>query len=188
VDNTFPVELLSFDARLINKKVDVSWSTASEINCDYFVVQRSGDGKIYEDIAQLKGAGNSTQANYYSTADYSPLVGINYYRLCQVDFDGTRTNYLPKVVKVNGRNSVVVYPSPAKSQDISILFTGEKPINAVLEVRDLSGKLMTSNEHLALVNGFNKLDLGDRVFSAGTYFFSVIINDEVYHQKVILEN
>lgn len=89
-ENPLPVELLYFDGRLNkNKKVDLTWATASEINNDYFNIERSQDGKNWETIDRVEGAGNSNQKLNYQTKDSNPYEGVSYYRLKQTDFDGS---------------------------------------------------------------------------------------------------
>lgn len=84
-----PIELLHFDAHLTDEgTVMIDWATAIEINNDYFTIERSSDGKTFEGIQEIKGAGNSTVTKNYQTEDLSPLTGISYYRLKQTDTDG----------------------------------------------------------------------------------------------------
>lgn len=89
---TLPVQLIYFDVREDEDGVYVSWSTASEINNDYFEVQQSNDGITWKTISKVEGAGNSTNVLYYSIVD-SDINGyeVKYYRLKQVDFDGTES-------------------------------------------------------------------------------------------------
>lgn len=113
-----PIELLSFQAQLINKSVRLDWKTASEINNDYFNVERSVDLLDWEIVSQVYGAGNSSEELSYSTYDNHPIKGVSYYRLKQVDFDGQFTysmiraiNY--KKVPVSKKESeVLIYPNP----------------------------------------------------------------------------
>ena len=70
----------------------LKWETASEINNDYFIIERSRSAEGFESIGKVPGANNSEQIRYYSFTDHKPWEGINYYRLTQVDFDGERTS------------------------------------------------------------------------------------------------
>lgn len=87
-NTTLPIELLFFNATLSNEHVDLNWSTASELNNDYFTIERSNDGVNWEKINETNGAGTTTQRTNYSAIDERPLQGISYYRLKQTDFDG----------------------------------------------------------------------------------------------------
>ncbi|QIL76038.1 T9SS type A sorting domain-containing protein [Hymenobacter sp. HDW8] len=71
--------------------VNLKWSTATEVNNDHFLLERSANGITFEKIAQVAGAGNSTMLRNYVYTDASPLATSTYYRLRQVDYDGTST-------------------------------------------------------------------------------------------------
>ncbi len=84
-----PVSLVTFTAQQKGTGVSLNWSTSQEINNSYFEVQRSADGNTnWETIANVTGAGNSQVVRNYSAFDASPLSGVNFYRLKQVDIDG----------------------------------------------------------------------------------------------------
>ncbi|UOQ71658.1 T9SS type A sorting domain-containing protein [Hymenobacter cellulosilyticus] len=104
-----PVELVSFNAARQAGAVQLQWTTASEKNNDRFEVQRSDNGQQYTTISTVRGAGTSTNATSYSFRDAEPLSGVSYYRLRQVDQDGT-SSYSP--VRVVGAVLAVAYPSP----------------------------------------------------------------------------
>jgi hypothetical protein len=86
---TLPVELLHFTAKTDDTSITFKWATGSEVNNDYFSIQESMDGVNYKDIEYLAGAGNSSTMIEYTVTTHT-LNGI-YYRLMQVDFDGTTT-------------------------------------------------------------------------------------------------
>jgi hypothetical protein len=101
--STLPIELLSFEVEKENDQVNVAWVTGSEINNDYFEVYASADGIVWESIAVVNGAGNSFIVNKYSTID-NDIKGytVKYYKLKQVDFDGTTSFSKMKVVDFSG--------------------------------------------------------------------------------------
>ena len=82
------------------KDVEVKWTTESEINNDYFTLERSSDSYHYSELAIVDGAGNSTSTNNYTFNDQQALRGISYYRLKQTDFDGN-FEYFPVAVVQN---------------------------------------------------------------------------------------
>lgn len=85
---SLPIDLLSFDSEVKNDRVNLLWSTASEVNNDYFNIERSDNGKDWRTISETDGAGNSSQMMNYQIFDNSPISGKAYYRLKQTDFDG----------------------------------------------------------------------------------------------------
>lgn len=87
-DILLPVEFLFVNGICHNEFVEILWTTASEINNEYFTLQRSDDGRHFIDLTTVLGAGNSSIANDYLWIDDEPLNGTAYYRIKQTDFDG----------------------------------------------------------------------------------------------------
>ncbi len=112
-----PIDLLSFNASLWkNSFVKINWSTASENNNNYFLIERSNNLTNWEKVREVKGAENSSIVLNYSTVDKNPYHGLTYYRLKQVDFDG---NYsFSEIKSVNNINEILVniYPNPTNNQ------------------------------------------------------------------------
>jgi hypothetical protein len=92
-----PVVLTTFDATRNATTVVCKWTTASEQNSDYFVVERSADGQTYEALGKVASGGTSIQARNYTYLDAKPLPGTSYYRLRLIDKDGTES-FSPIVV------------------------------------------------------------------------------------------
>lgn len=99
--STLPIELISFDGHLYNGDVVLEWQTATEHNNDYFIIERSYDGEIWNKIKEVDAAGNSTITLSYLVVDEDAKTGINYYRLTQVDFDGQYETFSPIAVQIN---------------------------------------------------------------------------------------
>lgn len=107
-----PIELLSFDASVIQSEVLLQWATASELNNDYFTIQRSQSGENWEAIETIKGATDSQVRIDYQTTDTRPHMGVSYYRLKQTDYDGTSTYSPIKRVQVDESYQLKAYPNP----------------------------------------------------------------------------
>lgn len=112
---TLPVELISFNADAQKKDVLLTWATASEINNDYFSIERSADSKNWEKISSIDGAGNSNVNIRYEFTDTKPLDGISFYRLKQTDFNGAYTYSATEKVLRGETNNAVVFPNPSHS-------------------------------------------------------------------------
>jgi hypothetical protein len=91
VTQPLPVQLVSFAARWSGSKALLEWATASELNSDYFAVERSSNGNTFSTLGQVASAGTSAKPVRYSFTDANPLPEAAYYRLRQVDRDGTST-------------------------------------------------------------------------------------------------
>ena len=118
-----PVELLNFNAVLNGQSVDIFWTTSTEFNNDYFIIERSGNEFNWMEIAKVQGAGNSNTTLYYNEKDRNPLTGISYYRLKQVDYDG-EYKYTDIVSVVNsvfdGNEDVFLFPNPSNSMSVFV--------------------------------------------------------------------
>lgn len=88
-DTPLPIELLSFELNRSDDGVNVDWTTASELNNDYFTLEYSINNSDIDEIYTVKGAGTSNSLNSYSFTHKEPIMGFNYYRIKQTDFDGT---------------------------------------------------------------------------------------------------
>ncbi|HTF05179.1 MAG TPA: T9SS type A sorting domain-containing protein [Bacteroidia bacterium] len=104
--NPLPVELIYFSAVAEENYVKVSWETGTEINCDYFTIERAGADGIFLPVGTMTGAGNSSQLVYYTNYDANPLKGVSYYRLKQTDFNGDYKYYPPQPVYFDGEYRV----------------------------------------------------------------------------------
>lgn len=110
--NPLPVQLTRFTASARATGVALDWATASEKNNERFEVERSADGTSFKAVGTVKGQGNSTSAHEYAFGDAKPLAGQSYYRLRQVNFDGTATFSPVATVNVE-RGTELAYPSPS---------------------------------------------------------------------------
>lgn len=159
-----PVEMASFNAETTSKGgVQLVWETASETNNDYFDIQHSQNGKDFNTIKTINGAGTTTTPQYYSWIDPNPIPGTNYYRLKQVDFDRRFQFSEVKAVEVispNGlsiaNNQFNIYPNPA-SNDLYLnpIRTFDQPVSFdivnMLGRSVLSGKMdgsKSANSHI----------------------------------------
>ncbi|MEL6273709.1 MAG: hypothetical protein AAFU03_01215, partial [Bacteroidota bacterium] len=111
-----PVELVDFQARANrSQEVELSWQTEVEINNDYFVVEHATDNRDFQDLLRVNGAGNYDGILNYEALHPNPAPGNNYYRLRQVDYDGTFTHSDLRRVTIArsaGVNGVEIYPNP----------------------------------------------------------------------------
>ena len=109
-NSPLPVTLTSFTASTLTHGVKLNWATASELNSASFDVQRSTDGQSFQTIGTVGAAGNSTTPRYYTFNDVTVFPGVKYYRLRQVDVDGTTAFSLVQTVSVRDF-STQIYPT-----------------------------------------------------------------------------
>lgn len=185
-----PIELVSFDATLVENTVVLDWTTASETNNDYFVVERSSDGKSFTPIDQVKGAGNSIQKLMYTAVDPSPLTETSYYRIKQIDFDGKYSfstiksiDYLDNNLPFN-QSLFVVYPNPTQNT-AQLFFPNMKSGQRVnLSVYDVSGRLIHAGD-VTIQEPGQTIQLPER-FTPGAYFIICNSGNQMHKQKLIV--
>ena len=159
-----PVTFSNFSIQKLNYSCDISFSTASETNNDYFTIERSGDGRSFESIGEIKGAGNSNQELSYEFVDESPLAGINYYRIKQTDFDGAYSYTEIRSVRHQTKNVIV---SPNRT-DGKLNVTSELD-NYDVVIYNTGGQEV--QRHMAL-SGDQSLSI--ETLQAGVYFVKVM--------------
>lgn len=124
-----PVELVSFDGAYENPVVTLTWQTASELNNDYFTLERSASGTQFEALAKISGAGTSSQTHSYSYIDASPFPKVTYYRLKQTDYDGA--SEYSKIIRVETsqekERKMSVYPNPNAGSEITLTLDNYTP-------------------------------------------------------------
>ena len=164
-----PVELTRFAASAANGRVTLSWATASEKNSAYFAIERSANGREFVSIAEVKSQGNSSTPTDYRATDEKPLPGQSYYRLRQVDADGTAA-YSPVAVVTQqaGPAGFSLSPNPAADQ-VLVDLTAWPSQPGTAEVLSLSGQLLLTKP---LVSG-SVYSLDVRALPAGTYLLRV---------------
>ena len=133
-----PVELASFTAQAEGRATHLAWSTAAEKNSAYFAIERSRDGRAFEQIGQERGQGTKTSPTRYAFRDEHLPAGLTYYRLRQVDVDGTASYSAVRTVALAAaapEAALVVYPTKAvPGQPLRYAYTGPAlPAAATLE-------------------------------------------------------
>ncbi len=176
---TFPVEWTYFKGRR-NKDQSVSlfWQTASETNNEGFYIEKSHDGRTFEQIDFLKGSGTSAETHDYSYTDTEAERGKIYYRLRQADFDGT-VSYSNIIVVQGEKEMVSVFPNPIQDELQIILHESE---SSLAFVRDVTGK---SIMEIQLSEGRNSISLSK--LSSGVYFLSINVEDEMETIRIVKE-
>lgn len=165
-----PIELVYFEVNCDEQNIVLNWQTASEINSSSFVVERSEDGIFFDVIGQLEAAGNSSFEINYSFTDRHIPPGTYYYRLQQLDMDGS-TVYSP--VKSESsclQTSVFIYPNPT-SESCEISF-GKVISDGQLIVRNTLGQII----HSSFFEDTFTIHISTVSMSAGTYVVEIYEN------------
>lgn len=186
--NPLPVDLLSFTSKCSGKENILEWVTASEYNSDYFLLERSKDGGVFSSIATVKAAGNSSTNKYYVFTDIDPIQGKSYYRLSQIDFDGTKETFASIAVSCREENdfSLDVNGNPVTDGTINLSVSAADGSTILLVLTDVLGReiyskaiVTTSGNFLIVVNPEQKL-------AQGMYNITASSKDEYISRKIIV--
>ncbi|MFI5221712.1 MAG: T9SS type A sorting domain-containing protein, partial [Bacteroidia bacterium] len=186
---TLPVKLTEFTATILGEnKVQLNWSTSSEINNNYFSIERSQDNEHYESIGTVKGNGNSNITINYNFNDETPLTGTSYYRLKQVDLDGKFSLSEVKVVSTNkSRSSVAIYPNPTNGI-LNIEIESAEQKNISINLYDVNGRNIL-NEKRIVISGKQTFQFNSSTIPSGIYFLNVSdkSGSSIGKQKIVIE-
>jgi hypothetical protein len=183
-----PVTLTSFGARHKGDGVSIDWTTSQELNNNYFQVERSSDGNTrWSVIATVVGAGISQVLRNYNSYDATPLSGVNYYRLRQVDNDGKSTFSNTVAVKMDlQKMAVSVLANPFYSS-LSVNFVSSTSQMVTARLVDITGK-QVALEKWSLENGTNKKQFSNiSALQHGMYILSIANNNGeiLFNGKVV---
>jgi hypothetical protein len=187
VDNTMllPVTLANFEANCSDNEIEIRWSTLSETNNDYFVVEKSFDAVNFNDLQTTPGAGNSSDENNYVVYDYDPTDRIIYYRLKQVDYDGT-TEYHDITSASCKANSFEVNQILFDDNTLTFNITAPKQEDIHIYLYDYTGKVV-ARENYFVDKGVNKVNLNNLPISTGIYMLSIVGTQNTYATKLYME-
>jgi hypothetical protein len=181
-----PVEFYEFKvSRKGEDAAYIYWSTATELNNEKFLVERSTDGITYKTIATVAGAGNSVSVQNYTMLDPSLEPRTYYYRIKQVDFDG---KYSYSVVRILNLNSNLVaqpeiYPVPFNG-DLKVKMELDTESETELKILDLNGKTVL-RKLFEGTKGTNIFNLNTTQLTYGVYFLEVSNGGNVYSEKIV---
>jgi len=189
--STTPVKLTSFNASAAGSKVNLSWTTATEVNTDHFAVERSIDGRNFSTVITLKASGNtSSTVSYASIDNVSSLSGTIYYRLKSVDKNGQFNYSAVKTVSLKLTKGLIsgLYPNPAKSgQDIKVSYQSVQSGSAVINLVNTLGKKVYSGA-VTVTEGTNTLSVSSSHLSPGIYYLSVSnSNGSTQKQAIVIQ-
>lgn len=173
--STLDVELVSFKATKLESSVHMYWTTRSELNNDYFTIERSIDGYNFEHIGTVAGAGNSSAEINYSYLDNNNMDGLYYYRLKQTDFDGSETFSKVLKVTISSDLEISLYPNPTTD-----FFSLAGKLNGNINIYSAAGNLVRTIDNYE--GQFISVEFLDR----GVYLVTYEVNGKLKTTKLIL--
>ncbi len=165
--NILPIELIEFQPSCqSNNKIQLEWSVASQLNNDYFKIERSSDGLIFEEAGMIDGAGTTDELKHYSFIDVKPYQGLSYYKLTQTDFNGQSKSF--EIVSVNcNLDYGQISPNPSSGK-FAIDGKGD------LEIYNLVGERI-----YYMKNIFGKTQIDLQNTPNGVYFYHLTSANEI---------
>ena len=186
VKSGLPIELKSFDGFADFNENVIEWETYTEINNDFFTIERSNNGIDFEPIAYIDGAGNSATTLSYEFVDENPNAGINYYRLKQTDFDGQFEIFY--IIAIENESvpawtkDINLYPMPANDH-INIEFGSETPETVEISIINLQG-ITVQNENIDYPS--NTITIHFNNITTGQYIMVIKSQEEMTTKKLII--
>ncbi|MFN8886584.1 MAG: T9SS type A sorting domain-containing protein, partial [Cyclobacteriaceae bacterium] len=188
--NALPVTLNYFAGRIDGSVGILEWETASELNNDFFEIQRSVDGVEFETIGKVKGNGTTNFVSAYAFEDRKMNIGQNYYRLRQQDFDGKFT-YSDELVLLTYDGStplnIFLYPNPTVPDNINLELINSTSGSANLRVFNMTGqsvyqKVITSEEVSS------EISIHPENLASGIYFVEITQGAQRVVKRLVIQN
>jgi hypothetical protein len=191
--SVLPIELLEFGGKNHENYNLITWITATEINSDYFVIERSTDGRVFEELERVSAAGNSNTMLEYNIIDENPENSY-FYRLKNVDYDGT-FGYSKIILIGKSSQSEIVksdelefFPNPNKIGNLNIILESNyNNENVDVILYDLTGRLILKNT-ITLNKDLNLLNIDISEVPPSTYIISVMDKFSVKSARLIVTN
>ena len=180
VTSPLPITLISFTASVVGGSVKLDWSTAAEIDNDYFTVQRSKDGDTWDSVQRVAGSGNSSGTSVYVAYDRTPYTGISYYRLVQTDFDGKQSySSILSISIQQASSSISIFPNPAAD---NVLITFSTAGKYEISLFNSAGQRISN----PVVLTGDRLQLDISALKAGIYFIHIATENSTETRKIVI--
>ena len=184
-----PIKLVSFEANFNMDMIELRWITSTEINNDFFTIEKSKNLKNWEVVSIVNGAGNSNINIEYFELDYSPYEGISYYRLKQTDYDGNFEyfNIVPVKVDLSKNGEMNLFPNPiSRGSNLSIVLP-KSDEGVLIVIRGVKGQEFYSKVNLSLENNQLVAVPICSEIPAGLYLVTASSENQIYSQKLLIK-
>lgn len=185
--STLPVTFGDISVKKAGSHADISWSTLNEINNDHFIIERSDDAVNFKAVGTVAGKGNSALAQSYSFADaIGTTSGVVYYRIKQVDADGTSSYSKTVSLRIGGAriSNLTAYPNPFIS-NIKIQIEASEKEEVLVRINSLSGQTLLT-KRIPVQKGNNIVVIDNlQQLQTGIYMLEVIAKDGNHTQRLI---
>ncbi len=181
-----PVHSLTFTGEKNgDNSISLKWLTGFEINNDHFVIERSADGSTFSAIGNIAAGSQPGTLQQYFYTDGQPNIGVNYYRLKQVDVDGRfRYSAIVKILVDKSGKVYMVFPNPATDRS-TVRFLSDLS-NVTVRLHNAAGQVLYQQKMATVHNG-QQLDLPVKKMGKGLYSVSIVTSTKVYTDKILVQ-
>lgn len=182
-----PITLTSFTAVSDGTSVDITWIVESQVNNDYFTIERSLDCREWEEVGRVPGCGNCNLAEAYNYKDNNPYIGTSYYRLKQTDHNGKYEIFKPVSVEFKDELTIglKIRPNPAIEHiELEMVYPENGYINNDLRIYNTLGNEVYKKYYIGRLENLN-IDISK--FKPGCYIVTSKINNKLLQDKFIKE-
>ncbi|MFZ9847820.1 MAG: T9SS type A sorting domain-containing protein [Flavobacteriales bacterium] len=175
------VDLNSFFVKKDKTSAELKWASATELDHDYYSIERSADAQNWENIAVIEGKGNSSGMTFYQYKDTEPLAGKNYYRLKMVDKSGLADYSVTKFIQMEENYTMYkIYPNPTYNK---VTLVGAEKIDEVLLVNSLG--MVVYQKKLDHMQKDVAMDFSN--INQGIYWVKLLANDVLMHSETLVK-
>ncbi len=186
-----PVELLYFDAKLKDKNIGVlSWATENELNNAGYEVEHAlptTGTPVFEQIGYVDGAGTTSMQQFYTYEVPRLVSGVHYFRLKQVDFDGTSTYTQIRALRVEETLVQKLFPTLLHQGSNTVYIQVEKDDNYKIEVLTTLGQVVESYTKEIQSSNYHELRLATDRYPSGVYLIRVSNGTNAFTEKIRIE-
>ncbi len=175
-----PIQLVEFSGRIQNGSAHLFWSTMSEINNDHFIIAHSNDLNVFSEVGKIDGSGNSLHLNEYDFVHSNIPSGTNYYKLIQVDLDGTRFESDILVLE-NKRSRFTIVPNPV-SDIVNLQFEYPSSSDNNIRLFNVQGQLLVRE---SVNSGAQNFELNLSQFPTGIYLLEYVDAGQRYQKRLV---
>jgi hypothetical protein len=179
-----PITFLSFEAENHDNQILLTWKSAVEVNVKYYEIEKSSNGLIFNTLLIKSAVGNSENTEEYRDFDPKPSTGINYYRLYEIDENGTKTYLKTISIRYNSESQFSVFPNPISLQHNSVInITNKNEIIQNLQLYNVAGSLVpysfTPHKNSGTIQLPNNIQ-------TGSYYIVITTEQEVRMKQITI--
>lgn len=179
--SSLPMKLVVFKANKVQNDIEIQWISKNEVNCDGYIIERSIDGVKFNYLNELQAKGNNLFiSNEYNVVDSDPFIGINYYRLKQIDLDG-KIKYSKIISMIIDRiENIIISPNPFSNSFFVKTYIHND--NSEVQLLNTEGKVLLSYK---LLKGYSSIKIKTEDLLKGVYYCKINTGKTIKTYKIL---